>query len=115
MATVQRDLLGRFGGRCDRGEDGLPNAALAPARKAIVDGLMRAVFPRAIFPTTADLLHMHDSAQDSSIIMALGTGLVGRQMRLDLHPVLVAEPKQFCAHTAWLLNRLTKLLESTHG
>jgi hypothetical protein len=48
------------------------------------------------------------SAQNPSIIMALGTGLVDRQMRLNLRPLLVAEPEQICAHGARLLNRLTK-------
>jgi hypothetical protein len=86
----------------------LPNAALAPAREAIVDGLMPAIFERAVFPAAAHLLPVHDSAQNPSIIMALGTGLVDRQMRLNLRPLLVAEPEQICAHGAWLLNRLTK-------
>jgi hypothetical protein len=110
VTAVQRYLSGWLSGRGDRSEDGLPNAALAPAREAIVDGLMRAIFERTVFPATALLLHVHDSAQNPSIIMALRAGLVGRQMRLDLRPLLVVEPEQICAHAAWLLNRLTKPL-----
>jgi len=36
---------------------------------------------------------MHDPAQNPSIIMALGAALVPRQMRLDLRPLLIVEPK----------------------
>jgi hypothetical protein len=73
------------------------------------------IFGQAVFPAAARLLHVHDPAQNPSIIMPLATRLVGRQMRLDLQSLLVAEPEQICAHGAWLLNRLTKFLESTHG
>lgn len=110
MSAVQRDLPGRFGRRGRRGENGLPNAALAPAREAIVDGLVGAIFQRAVFPAAAHLLHVHDPAQNPTIVMALGTRLVGRQMRLDLRPLLVVEPEQIRAHQAWLLGRLTKPL-----
>jgi hypothetical protein len=43
---------------------------------------------------------MHDATQYPSIIMALGTALIGRQMRLYLGPLFIVEPKQICAH--WL-------------
>jgi hypothetical protein len=73
----------------------LPNASLAPSREAIVDGLVRAIFERAVFPAAAHLLHVHDPAQNPSIIVPLRARLVGRQMQRDLRPLLVAEPKQF--------------------
>jgi hypothetical protein len=98
VAAIQRDLPGRFGRRGDRGEDGLPNAALAPAREAIVDGFMRPIFGRAVLPAAAHLLHVHDPAQNPSIIMPLGARLIGWQMRLDLQPLLVAEPEQIRTH-----------------
>ena len=110
MTAVQRDLLGRFGRRGDRGENGWPNAALAPACEAIVDGLVGTIFGRAVFPAAAHLLHVHDPAQNPSIIVARRTRLIGRQMRLNLRPLLVAEPEQIHAHGLGSLNRLTKSL-----
>jgi hypothetical protein len=114
MAAVQRDSPGRFGGRGDRSENGLPNAALAPACEAIVDGLVRTIFLRAVFPATAHLLHMHDSAQDTPIILSRRPRLVGRQMRLNLRPLLIAEPKQIRAHRLGSKS-VDQALESTHG
>jgi hypothetical protein len=114
VAAIQRDLLGRRSRRGDRREDGLPNASFAPAREAIVDGLVWAIFARAVFPATADLLHMHDPTQDSSIIVPLWARLVGRQMRRDLRPLLVAEPEQVCAHRLGS-DSVDQAFESTHG
>jgi hypothetical protein len=53
---------------------------------------------------------MHDPAQNTTIIMPLWTTLIGRQMRLNLRPLLFAEPEQIGAHQSGLPNRLTKPL-----
>jgi hypothetical protein len=53
---------------------------------------------------------MHDPAQNPTIIMALGTTLVGRQVGMNFRPLLIAEPKQNCAHQLGPPNRLTKPL-----
>jgi len=98
MAAVERDLPQRIGSRRDGGEDVLPNAPRAPAREPIVDRLMRSILARTVLPAASDFLHMHDAAQYPPIIVALGTTLVGRQMRLDLRPLGVVEPKQIRAH-----------------
>ena len=98
MAGVERDLIGCFIRRCNRREYVLPDAAHAPAREPIVDRFVRAIFGGAVLPTTAHLLHMHDTAQDAPIIVALRTALVLRQMRLDLRPLIVVEPEQASAH-----------------
>ena len=71
MAAIQRRLFRWFGRRCDGLEDLLPNAPLAPAGETIVDRLVRAIFPRAIHPTTADLQHMHDPTQNQPIVIWL--------------------------------------------
>jgi hypothetical protein len=57
---------------------------------------------------------MHDPAQDAPIIVALGTALVGRQMRLDLRPLCVIKPKQIRAHRLGL-HSVDQTLEATHG
>jgi hypothetical protein len=36
---------------------------------------------------------MHDATQYPSIIMALGTALIGRQMRLNFAPLFIVELK----------------------
>jgi hypothetical protein len=109
MAAVERDLTGRIAVAGNCLEYLLPNAALAPAREAIVDCLVRPVFARAVLPATADPLHVHDAAQNPTIILSLRAGLVLRQMRLDLRPLLVAKPKQIRAHRLGS-HRLTKPL-----
>jgi hypothetical protein len=41
---------------------------------------------------------MHDAAQNPPIIFSLRPRLVGRQMRLNPRPLLIAEPKQARIH-----------------
>jgi Fibronectin type III-like domain len=98
MAGVQRHLFRWVSRSGDTFENLLPNAPLAPSCEPVVDGLVRAVFLRAILPAAADFQNMHDPAQYASIILALGTRLVRRQMRNDLRPLLIVEPKQIRIH-----------------
>jgi hypothetical protein len=98
MAGVQRHLFRWVSRSGDTFENLLPNAPLAPSCEPIVDGLVRAVILRAILPAAADFQNMHDPAQNASIILALGTRLVRRQMRNDLRPLLIVEPKQIRIH-----------------
>ena len=98
MAGVQRHLFRWVSRSGDTFENLLPNAPLAPSCEPVVDGLVRAVILRAILPAAADFQNMHDPAQNASIILALGTRLVRRQMRNDLRPLLIVEPKQIRIH-----------------
>lgn len=98
MAGVQGRLFRRIEASCNTFENLLPNAALAPTREPIVDGLVRTVLSGTILPAAADFQNMHDPAQYASIILALGAGLVGRQMGNDLRPLLIVEPKQIRIH-----------------
>jgi hypothetical protein len=41
---------------------------------------------------------VHDPADDPTIIDPIHTANVGRQMRLDPSPLLIAQPKQIPAH-----------------
>jgi hypothetical protein len=41
---------------------------------------------------------MHDPADDPAIVDPLNTAHIGRQMRHDPGPLLVAQPKQISAH-----------------
>jgi hypothetical protein len=92
MTAVERHLLRRIAIAGNRRKDRLPDAALAPARETIVDCLMRSLFARTVLPTAANALHVHDAAQNPPIILSLGAGLVGRQTRCDLRPLLVGKP-----------------------
>src|SRR3989442_5613110 len=114
MAAVERHWPGCFARGSDCSEDVLPNSPLAPAREAIIDRLVRTIPRRAVLPAASALLHMHDPAQDAPIIVALGTALVGWQMRLDLRPLCVIKPKQIRAHRLGL-HSVDQALESTHG
>src|SRR5262249_4589412 len=98
MTAVERHLPRRVAIAGDRRKYRLPNPALAPAREAIVDRLVRAVLARTILPAAPHALHMHDATQDPAIIVALRSRLIGRQMRLDFRPLLVAKPKQARIH-----------------
>src|SRR5262249_21999509 len=98
MAAVERYLPGRIRAGRNGREDILPNAPLAPTRKPIIDCLVRSILTRAVLPTTADPLHMHDPTQNPPIIVALRTLLIGRQMRFHFRPLLIVEPEQIRAH-----------------
>jgi hypothetical protein len=109
VTAVERHLTGRIGCSGDRREYRLPNASLAPARKPIVDRLVRSVLARTVLPTTPNALHMHDTAQNPSIILALWATLIGRQMRLNFRPLFVVKPKQAGIHRL-VSNRITNPL-----
>jgi hypothetical protein len=98
VAAVERNLLRSIGCTGDGREYPLPNAALAPAGETIVDGLVRPILARAISPATADLLHMHDTAQNPSVVVSRRSRLIGRQVWRNLRPLLIGEPKQACVH-----------------
>jgi hypothetical protein len=59
--------------------------------------------------TAANIACQINAAQNPPIIPSLGTGLVGRQMRFDFRPLLIAKPKQARIH-GWPPNRLTNQL-----
>lgn len=93
MTAIQRGLLRRLGRSGNGCKDLLPNASLAPAREAVIDCLVRAIVFRAILPAAADLEHVHDTAQNAAVILALRPRLIGRQMRNDLRPLIIVEPE----------------------
>ena len=78
MAAVERNLFRRVNASGDRRKYILPNAALAPAREAIIDCLVRPVLGWTVLPATANALHMHNAAQNPPIILSLRTRLIGR-------------------------------------
>jgi hypothetical protein len=87
VTAIERNLPRTILLAGDRRQQLLPNTAFAPSGKSVVNGLMRPIFGRAILPTTAASLHVHDTAQNAPIILAFRTGLVPRQMRFDLRPL----------------------------
>jgi hypothetical protein len=60
-------------------------------------------------PATTASLHVHDPAQYSPIIFPRRTRLVARQLRFNLRPLFVAEPKQARVH-GWPRNPLANTL-----
>src|SRR5437899_7144014 len=75
-----------------------PDAAPRPAHKAIIDRCRRTILGRAIAPATAALEHMHDAADDATIVHPIDTPDIPRQVRFDPLPLLIAQPKQVPAH-----------------
>jgi hypothetical protein len=98
VAAIERNLLRCIGCAGDGSEYPLPNASLAPAGEAIVDGLVRPILARAISPATTDLLHMHDTAQNPSVVVSRRSRLIGRQVWRNLRPLLIGKPKQASVH-----------------
>src|SRR5580704_19615866 len=74
-------------------EQVFPDATLRPAHKAIIDRCRRAILGRTIAPATAAFQHMHNAADDATIVRPLDSSYVGRQMRFDPIPLLIAQPK----------------------
>src|SRR5579883_2769992 len=81
-----------------RPEQILPNPAPRPAHETVIDRCRRPVLGRAIAPATAALQHMHDAANDTTIIGPLHAPDIRRQVRFDPLPLLIAQPKQVASH-----------------
>ena len=79
-------------------EQPLPDAAFSPADEAIIHGGRRSILGRAIAPAAAALENMQDAADHSPIINPRSAADVLWQMRFDLAPLLIAEPKQVTSH-----------------
>ena len=82
----------------ERFKDRLPMSALGPAIEPIVDRRVRTKVGRAIAPARAALKHVNDTADNASIVIARRASLVRWQMRLNLSPLFVVQPKQTFAH-----------------
>ena len=79
-------------------EQVLPQPATRPTHEAVIDRRRRTILGRAIAPAAPALENMHDPADDPPIINPLNAAHIGRQMRLNPRPLLVAQPKQIPAH-----------------
>lgn len=77
-------------------ENLLPEAADAPTIEAVVDRRMRAIHSRTVLPATAAAQHVEDSADDPTIVLAPGTGVVRRKQRLNRGPGPIIQPVLTC-------------------
>src|SRR6266853_3195679 len=114
MAAVECHLSRHVRRSGDGGEHRLPNAPFAPACEAVVDGFVRPILTRTILPATPNPLDMHDPAQNPTVIFSRWPRLVGRQMRPDLRPLFVGEPKQVLVHRL-ASESVDQHVESTNG
>lgn len=71
----------------------LPDAPFSPPREAIVDRRVRTVLRRAILPPTTAPQHMQDATDHPPIVRPFLAAHIGRQMPLDLLPLMVVEPE----------------------
>jgi len=74
-------------------EDRRPAFTLGPTIEAIVDRGVGTVFTRAVAPPRPRLEHVHDAADNTPVVSALGARQIGRQMRLDARPLPVVSTK----------------------
>ncbi len=96
---VEREHDGAFAELRQSFKDRTPSVAFGPAIEAIVDRRVRAVFGRAIAPTSPRLQHMNDAADDAPIVVAHRTRQSSRQIRLDTRPLPITQPKQTLTHS----------------
>ena len=83
---------------CKLPEQVFPDATPRPAHKAIIDRCRRSILGRAVAPATTALQDVHNAADDAAVVRPLDAPYIRRQMRFDLSPLLVAQPKQVPAH-----------------
>jgi len=76
----------------------LPDATPCPANKPIIDRRWRAIFGWTIAPAATAFEYMHDAADNPPIVHSINPSHIRRQMKLDLLPLLIAQPKQILAH-----------------
>ena len=93
VGSINHLCLCRSPSRGEFAEQALPHPALRPAHKAIVNRCRWTVFGRAIAPPAAAFDHVHDAANNAAIIDAGFAPHILWQMRLDLPPLFVVQPK----------------------
>src|SRR4029079_16251398 len=79
-------------------EQVFPYAATGPTHEAVIERGWRTIGLRTIAPSAAAPQHVHNPAHHSTIIHPWLAANIGRQMRLDPHPLLIVKPKQPSAH-----------------
>jgi hypothetical protein len=78
---------------CEVTEKPFPDATLRPANEAIIDRGVRTIFRRAIAPSATALDDVNNAADHTTIIYTLLATDILRQVRLDLPPLFIAQPK----------------------
>jgi hypothetical protein len=58
---------------------------------------------------------VHDAANNATVILSRFAAHIRRQVRLDLFPLLVAQPKQLASHAPTLRDKKVGLKESLSG
>jgi hypothetical protein len=76
-----------------RGQDPLPDAALAPAIEAIVDRRVRPIDGRQRSPSAPFAKAIENAADDPLVVLAFGAGMKHGKTRLKDRHLLIAEPE----------------------
>ena len=74
-------------------ENLLPQPSFAPAIEAVEHRGVRPVFVRKRAPAAALAQAMEDAADNTSVVLALGSGVDLRKMRLDQRPLCIVQPE----------------------
>src|SRR5215813_14867608 len=78
-------------------EQVLPNPALSPTHKAIINRRRRTIFGRTIAPATATFEHMYDAANHAAIVFPLHPTHICWQVRFDPAPCSSLSQTGSCA------------------
>src|SRR5579863_1342257 len=98
VRAVDRHGPNHAGRAGQRVKDGSPDALAAPPIEAVVDRRVRSIVGRAIAPARTRTQHVHDPADDSSIVdTARATPATGHQ-RLNPLPFRIAQPIELLPH-----------------
>jgi hypothetical protein len=84
--------------RSQRAEKSFPDSALCPTYETVVDRCGRAILGWAIAPATTALQHVQDATDDAAVVHPLDPPNIRREMRFDLLPLLIVQPKKVPAH-----------------
>ena len=98
VSGVDHLCVGGSSASSERAKQVVPNTALGPANETVVDRRRRAILRRTVAPAAAALQNMNDAADHTTVIHALLSAHIRRQMRLNSLPLLVAQQEQVLAH-----------------
>src|SRR5665213_2492546 len=98
MRRIDHLSIGGSSSRSQFTEQSPPPAALGPAHEAIVDRRIGAVLRGAIAPPAAALQNVQNATDHTPVVHAILAAHIRRQMRPDLTPLLITQPKQVVPH-----------------
>jgi hypothetical protein len=98
VRAVDRHGPNHAGRAGQRVKDGSPDALAAPSIEAVVDRRVRSIVGRAIAPARARTQHVHDPADDSSIVDTVRAAPATWHQRFNPLPFRITQPIKLLPH-----------------